>query len=225
MTTVDPRLEITEHYVRAQAKMLAERAKKHIANHGRFEPMMLIICRKSPHDGTDLDTTLACVPVVHRGGRTDEERELTLFAARAIAIAGEALATVICLNSMAVFAKGPEESKKLFEQSQSGNFTVDEHPDRVETNFTFIEWATNKVECVSAYRVVRDQGFVDFDEIAEEFKESCLEVNNALAIMPRVEDPPPPHIIEAARKYARDIVIDVRTVMRDRAERGQVSRG
>jgi hypothetical protein len=224
MTT--DKLAITEHFVRAEARYIVEKAKEVLVDKGGFPPSIFIACRVSPIDGTPLTTEDSIVPVIHRSDDyTPRSKEETIYKARAVALAGDALASIVCMNSWGVIgldAKTKEDADKIMADIEAGRMRIDEHPNRVELIMVNIEWR-GKSEVVAALKCVRDQGFIDFDEVPE--LSQSVEVNGAFCIMPPPDWTPPASLVESAREYSAGFVTKRSTLHERQASRGGIARG
>lgn len=196
MSETTDTLAITEHYVRAQARHFTELAKKALTEGSRVAPTCMVICRRHVQTDEPLTTETCLVPVLMRGKFSQESFEQFMVQARAAAIAGDAIASVLVVERFAVL--------DVLVKSAD----VAGHPDRRETLTTVIEWADRSVKpepLVLAW--TRDQGFVDFEDVTHRVVQLDLVYGNEVFSDTPV-DKVPADVMQAARNIAADVCIE-----------------
>lgn len=204
-----PHEVITDHFVRAHAKWLTERTKIAVARHGHMMPTFVVVCEVDPRTGDPITTEKAPVPVLGARCRGEAAQraivEDMVFSARSIAIAGKARAVITCGLVWCV--------QRTAKADEVADVVVSTDPERREYLMTTIEWADDQPFEAVAFRVERDQGFVDFvpDDSDGMIDLSC----NALIVSRH--DEVPPEILKASRELAKEFVLtreefDVRNV-------------
>jgi hypothetical protein len=190
--SMDPRDEVTEHLVRAELKWLTERAKAKLVEQGCFSPIVLVVCTVSPFDGvTPMRGREACVPVIVAGEDFDDAMKQEMVSkARALAVAGRAIAAITCVDADIVV--GEENVRKLTGRPSEA---VDGRRDAV---VTVVEWNTGRSEA-AIVPYTKDQGFVDFDDDIGGEGDHC---GGLMTIMP----PPTANIPDEMRAAARAFV-------------------
>lgn len=188
----------TEWWLRAIAKGLNEKTKAQMQSGVQCPPLVLVVCTQSPIDGTPWPRESCVVPVLCGGQVTRATREAMIDDARAIAIAGRAVAAITCVVAWSV-------------TMPRGEYTPDmprpmDHPSRREALVTLLEWrGGDPVAIVSM--VTRDQGFVDFDEVTAptEYMDPESQFDSILV---RDLDAIPALMHGVAREVCRGILID-----------------
>lgn len=202
---------ITEHFVRAQAKWLLASAQEHINSGGGWSPHILVACTVDPKDGkTPVTAEHSIVPVVmgpHPAHATEYMRGRFLESARALAIAGRAYATILCVETWMVV-------RDTFTREEAERIAASTKPDvaenRRETLVCQIEWADRDPEASALY-VVRDQGFVDYDEVPVG---NFCEVSGDGSIMLPPGTEVPDHIQQCAIECVSEMLITLSEMRR-----------
>jgi hypothetical protein len=210
--------EITEHVVRAQAKYLAERAKKIILETGDVTPIVVVVCRENPTNGEPLSAESCLVPIVPAAHHESPSFSV-LNKIQTIALAGDALASILCATTWGIVERPARDHVVEYSSNDIATSEL-----RQEVLTVSIEWNTGRVDS-SVWLIERDQGFVDFVELPGrgQIVDVGGTIGNTFATRNRKT---PPEIMIAAREVSLDILKEIGVAITAAfASRGPVGRG